>query len=134
MISVLVNGSPCRPFQMQRGLRQGDPLSPYLFILMTEVLNCLISKAVQHGLLSGLQVGSRSVTVTHLQFADDTLIFCEPSLESLQNIKNVTFFLFLPVLIAKLGATPFEIVLSNSLPPLCCAFSLAYIMWQLPLT
>jgi len=88
-ISVLVNGSPCKPFPMQRGLRQGDPLSPYLFVLMTEVLNCLISKAVQHGLLNGLQVGSRSVTVTHLQFADDTLIFCEPKLNSLQNIKNV---------------------------------------------
>ncbi|WP_229776843.1 MFS transporter [Alicyclobacillus cellulosilyticus] len=52
----------------------------------------------------------------------------------LQNVKNVAFFMYLPVLIAKLGATPFEISLSNSLPALCCAFSLAFITRQLPLT
>lgn len=52
----------------------------------------------------------------------------------LQNIKSVTFFLFLPVLIARLGASPFEIALSNSLPALFCAFSLAFITRQLPLT
>jgi len=88
-ISVLVNGSPCKPFPMKRGLRQGDPLSPYLFVLVTEVLNCLLSKAVQMGVFNGIQIGSRRVTVTHLQFADDTLIFCEPQLHSLQNIKKV---------------------------------------------
>jgi MFS family permease len=52
----------------------------------------------------------------------------------LQNIKNVAFFLFLPVLVAKLGASPFEIALSTSLPAFFCAFSLAFITRQLPLT
>lgn len=52
----------------------------------------------------------------------------------LQNIKNVAFFTYLPVLIAKLGASPFQISLSNSLPPLFCALSLAFITRQLPLT
>ncbi|MDB5083441.1 MAG: major facilitator superfamily 1 [Bacilli bacterium] len=52
----------------------------------------------------------------------------------LQNIKNVAFFMFLPVLVAKLGANPLQISLSNSLPALCCAVSLAFITRQLPLT
>jgi MFS family permease len=52
----------------------------------------------------------------------------------LQNMKNVCFFTFLPVLIAKLGASAFEISLSNSLPPLFCALSLGFLTRQLPVT
>ncbi|WP_248930160.1 MFS transporter [Paenibacillus hamazuiensis] len=53
---------------------------------------------------------------------------------ALQNVKSVTFFTFLQVLIARLGASNFEIALSNSLPPLFCALSLAFITRQLPVT
>jgi len=42
-ISILINGAPCKPFKMGKGLRQGDPLSPFLFVMMTEVLNRLLS-------------------------------------------------------------------------------------------
>ncbi|WP_438446543.1 MFS transporter [Gorillibacterium sp. sgz5001074] len=52
----------------------------------------------------------------------------------LQNIKSVAFFTFLPVLIARLGASDFQIALSNSLPPLFCALSLAFLTRQLPVT
>jgi hypothetical protein len=52
----------------------------------------------------------------------------------LQNMKSVFFFTFLGVLIARLGASNFEISLSNSLPPLFCALSLAFLTRQLPLT
>jgi len=58
-ISIIVNGVPCKPFKMKRGLRQGDPLSPYLFVLMAEVLNKLLSKAADVGLFHGVKVGSR---------------------------------------------------------------------------
>jgi hypothetical protein len=53
---------------------------------------------------------------------------------ALQNIKSVAFFTFLPVLIARLGASNFEIALSNSLPPIFCALSLAFLTRQLPVT
>lgn len=53
---------------------------------------------------------------------------------ALQNVKSVAFFTFLPVLIARLGATDFQIALSNSLPPLFCAVSLAFLTRQLPVT
>lgn len=53
---------------------------------------------------------------------------------ALQNIKSVAFFTFLPVLIARLGASDFQIALSNSLPPLFCALSLAFLTRQFPVT
>ena len=56
-MSILVNGSPTKPFLMQRELRQGDPLSPFLFVIVAEVLNRMISKAKEVGLIEGLQVG-----------------------------------------------------------------------------
>jgi len=88
-MSIIVNGTPCKPFKMGRGLRQGDPLSPFLFIIMAEVLNRLLVKAEQTGFIHGLKVGESQVSLTHLQFADDTLLFCEPRLEYLRNIKSI---------------------------------------------
>ena len=54
--SVLINGSPAGFFQGTRGLRQGDPISPYLYVLGMEALSCLINKAVRGGLPIRLQV------------------------------------------------------------------------------
>jgi len=87
-LSILVNGVPSKPFRMGHGLRRGDPMSPFLFVMMAEVLNRMLSKAAALGFFQGLCVGSGSTTITHLQFADDTLIFCEPNIEQLQNIKR----------------------------------------------
>ena len=90
-ISIIVNGAPCKPFKMGRGLRQGDPLSPFLFLMMAEVLNRLLLKAAAEGFFQGLHIGSGKVCITHLQFADDTILFCEPKREYLQNIKSILF-------------------------------------------
>ena len=90
-ISILVNGAPCKPFRMKRGLRHGDPLSPYLFVMMAEVLSKLLSKAAGMGFFQGIKVGLRAVTLPHLQFANDTLIFYEPKLEYLQNLKTILY-------------------------------------------
>ena len=88
-ISIIFNGCPCKPFRMGRGLRQGDPLSPFLFVLVTEVLNRVLIRAAEVGLFKGLQIGSHRETLTHLQFADDTLLFCEANEIYLQNLKKV---------------------------------------------
>ena len=90
-ISILINGVPCKPFKMKRRIRQGDPLSPYLFVLMAEVLNRALTKAAEIELFQGVHVGSQNVSLSHLQFADDTLLFCEPKLELLINIKKILY-------------------------------------------
>jgi len=76
-ISILINGSPSKPFKMGRGHRQGDPLCPFLVIIVAEVLNRMLQKASSLGLIRGLSVGKQSICTSHLQFADDTLIFSE---------------------------------------------------------
>jgi len=77
--SVLVNGIPSGFISSSRGLRQGDPLSPLLFVIVMEALSKLFSITIQRGFLSGFSVGSGSngvINISHLLFADDTLVFC----------------------------------------------------------
>ena len=78
--SILINGSPSDFFGSSRGIRQGDPLSPLLFDVVMEALSRMLDVAANIGQLSGFYVGnttSISMMVTHLLFADDTLIFCD---------------------------------------------------------
>ncbi|XP_016177809.1 uncharacterized protein LOC107620107 [Arachis ipaensis] len=91
-MSVLINGSPSKPFNMERGLRQGDPLSLFLFVLVVDVLHRMIGEAVRNGRISPLQVGRDSVPLSHLQFADDTIIFCPPEEETIKNYKRLLRF------------------------------------------
>jgi hypothetical protein len=77
--SVLINGSPSGFFGSLRGVRQGDPLSPFLFVLVMEAFSKMISAIYSRGLILGFSVGTREhdrVEVSHLLFADDTLVFC----------------------------------------------------------
>lgn len=73
--AVLVNGQPTASFLPTRGLRQGDPLSPYLFIFCAEALSSLIRKNVEAGILHGVRICRRAPVVSNLVFADDTIIF-----------------------------------------------------------
>ena len=78
--SILINGSPKDFFGSSRGLRQGDPLSPLLFVIVMEALSWLLDGAIQAGHISRFTVGPRSHTplmVTYLLFTVDTLIFCD---------------------------------------------------------
>jgi hypothetical protein len=77
--SVLINESLSGFFGSLRGVRQGDPLSPFLFVLVMEAFSRMISAIYFRGLISGFFVGSREVDqveVSRLLFADYTLIFC----------------------------------------------------------
>ncbi|KAI3763779.1 hypothetical protein L2E82_13776 [Cichorium intybus] len=72
--SVLVNGSPTDQFQLARGLRQGDPLSPFLFILVMESLHIMVQRVMERGLMCGFTFGrSIQTSISHLFYADDTI-------------------------------------------------------------
>ena len=71
-------------------MRQGDPLSPLLFVVVMEAFSRTMNVAVGRELLTRFLVGSRhfeAMEVSHLLFADDTLIFCEPMVEQLWNLR-----------------------------------------------
>ncbi|KAL9684154.1 hypothetical protein QQ045_021588 [Rhodiola kirilowii] len=88
-ISILINGSPTKVIPMERGLRQGDPLSPFLFLLAAEGLSRMLNNAVETGLLSGVEWVKNGGKLTHLQFADDTVLFCKPIMEEVKIIKYI---------------------------------------------
>ncbi|XP_077231884.1 uncharacterized protein LOC143864904 [Tasmannia lanceolata] len=87
--SILINGSPKGFFRSSRGLRQGDPLSPFLFVIVAEALSLLMEKGKSVGLVKGIQCGQNRVEVSHLQFADDTLLFSSPQTSKILNLKAV---------------------------------------------
>ncbi|GKE01669.1 RNA-directed DNA polymerase, eukaryota, reverse transcriptase zinc-binding domain protein, partial [Tanacetum coccineum] len=72
--SVIVNGSPTKEFKIQKGLRQDDPLSPFLFIIAIEALHVSIQEAKSKNIFEGIKVGSRNLDISHFQFTDDALI------------------------------------------------------------
>ncbi|CAJ2659660.1 unnamed protein product [Trifolium pratense] len=87
--SALVNFEKVGPIHPGRGLRQGDPLSPYLFIMVTEGLTSLIKKAVASGDLHGVKICSGAPMVSHLLFADDCFIFCRSNLSETRKIMEI---------------------------------------------
>jgi len=94
MASVLVNGCPTDEFPMERGLRQGDPLSPFLFLLVAEGFNVLMQSLVEAGLFHGYDVGlDNTMSMSHLQFDDDTLTIGQKSWLNVRSIRAVLLIL-----------------------------------------
>jgi len=88
--SVLVNGSPADEFSLGRGLRQGDPISPFLFLLAAKGFNVLMESLSDNNLFSGYKLGGSNMTVvSHLQFADDTLILGEKSWANIRSMRVI---------------------------------------------
>jgi hypothetical protein len=84
---VLLNGVPGKVFHCKRGVRQGDPLSPLLFVLAADFLQDLLNSAKQHGLLSLPLVLPHNQDFPILQYADDTLIFMKADARQLFFLK-----------------------------------------------
>jgi len=75
--SILINGGPVGNIQPSRGIRQGDPIFPYLFLICAEALSALLQQAERKGIITGVPTSLRGPSLSHLFFTDDNIIFCE---------------------------------------------------------
>ena len=88
-LSMIVNGLPHEFFKSTRGLRQGDPLSPALFIIGAEVISRSLNALAKHKKFKPFRTPSGFPMVTHLAFADDVVIFTSGLKASIQLVKKV---------------------------------------------
>lgn len=89
--SILINGEATSMFRSQKGIRKGDPISPFIFIMVVEILSVMIKKGAAEGLISGFQVVEGGTTIYHFQFADDLVVFLDDTEEQVNNLKNILF-------------------------------------------
>ncbi|CAN6580631.1 unnamed protein product [Malus baccata var. baccata] len=87
--SILINGSPTGHIHPERGLRQGDPLSPFLFLLCTEGFSSLIRRSMERGSLHGIKLTPSGQPLSHLFFADDSVLFGHAIVEEAQGMVDV---------------------------------------------
>lgn len=87
-MSVLVNGSPTKKFVVEKGLRKGNPLSPFLFVLVAEGLMRLVKKSIKIWKFYGFSINGK-YKVDILQFANDTFLVGEGSWKQVWAIKAV---------------------------------------------
>ena len=74
--SILITRKEYGNIRPSRGIRQGDPLSPYLFLLCVEGFTSLLEKAELDGHIRGAFICQRTPRISNLMFADDSIIFC----------------------------------------------------------
>jgi hypothetical protein len=84
-----VNGNITDSITPGRGLRQGDPISPYLFLLCAEGFSALIHDAEEKGLISGIKLSPSAPSVNHLLFADDSLLLMEATTSSANTVNSI---------------------------------------------
>nr|XP_025703912.1 uncharacterized protein LOC112805796 [Arachis hypogaea] len=84
-----INGALTKEIIPQRGLRQGDPLSPYLFILASEIFTILMDNALNKKIISGVKLAPKAPIITHLLFADDCIIFSGAEEEEIYQLVQI---------------------------------------------
>ena len=87
--SVLINGEPHGHITPTTGLHQGDPLSPYLFLLCTKGFHGLLRKVEENGNIRGVSSCRSAPKLTHLLFADDSLIFCKAKINDCEMLLEI---------------------------------------------
>ncbi|GJW27542.1 RNA-directed DNA polymerase, eukaryota [Tanacetum coccineum] len=91
--SIIINGSPTEEFQFFKGLKQGDPLSPFLFILIMESLHLSFQSVVDVGLFKGIHL-SPLVNLSHMFYADDAVFvgqWCDDNINTLVHVLECFF-------------------------------------------
>ena len=86
---VKINGVLKGHIILSRGIRQGDPILPYLFLLCSESLSALIQSAVDRGQMEGVKICKGGPRLSHLFFADDNLIFCKATLKECDELQRL---------------------------------------------
>jgi hypothetical protein len=86
---IKVNDEYTETFLPRRGLRQGDPLSPYLFIICAEGLSALMEDANRRGIIEGIRICHGAPRLNHLFFADDSLIFIKASVLEARHLQHI---------------------------------------------
>lgn len=108
---VLINGSASPFFNSQRGIRQGCPLSPLLFLLVAEGLSRLIDKGRREEKVKGIEVAI-NLFITHLLLVDDILIFSNVSPNELKELKSI-FYLFLKATGMQINSRKFQVCVED---------------------
>lgn len=90
-VSVLVNGSPSREFKVSKGIRQGDPLAPFLFLIVAEVLSGLIKSVVEKNIYKDFVIDGKDqkIGISHIQYVDDTILVGEMSTSNVRVLKSI---------------------------------------------
>ena len=86
---VIFNGDRIGPITPERGLRQGCPLSPYLYIICAEGLSAIIKNHEIRGKLHGARICRTAPSISHLLFADDSFLFCKATASEAQHLKGI---------------------------------------------
>ena len=89
LVFILVDESLLKQFTPKKGLKQGDPLAPFLFLITVEGLVEVSKKVVRKNLIESLEIGCKKVKVNMLQYADDTLFFCNANTKNVFNLKVI---------------------------------------------
>ncbi|KAL9691210.1 hypothetical protein QQ045_011629 [Rhodiola kirilowii] len=114
-----VNNMVTEEIKSERGIRKGDPLSPYLFIIVTEWLNVKLKEMHDRGELNGVRICREALVVTHLLFADDSMFFIKAdhknayNLKRVKQVKKLSRYLGLPVAFSHSKTEMFKFIIEK---------------------